>query len=629
MPQVATGLRTRPSRQSVRKRRVRLSTVRNAGAAFRPATLLLLAMWAGLATGFIELILFYLRWRFVDATALSALQLNQHALWMVPLAHALIFTTCGLVLTLCAWLIRARWAVVTGLYSLCFLSAFALLLTYRGLSSIAHVALAGGIALRIAGSVLFRASGVRRLITYSLPVLIGLLALFYAVGPSRERMSQRQLSTAPAGAPNVLFIVLDTVRAKSLSLYGYGRETSPFLSRLAQRGVRFDQARAAAAWTLPSHASMFTGRWAHELSARLDRPLDETYPTLAEFLRDHGYDTAGFVANTFFCSRWFGLSRGFLHYEDVAVNPAEVLRSANLGRALMRKFAPYHRDRPTAYFDRKDGSAINGELLDWLDNRPAGHPFFAFLNFYDAHDPYFSPRGSARHFGLTPSNVRESDVLRDGHRLSRNPIDSRMVELGRDCYDDCIADLDEQLGRLYDALDSRGLLDNTLIVLTADHGEEFGEHGGFGHGQRLYSEVIRVPLLMVAPGRVPAGRIVTQPVTLRNLPATIVDLVGLTKSSPFPGRSLANHWHSAPELSGEPDDLVLTEIVDDEGKPLSGSRPSRALAEQGKVYICVGDGREELYDVASDPEESHDLSHDPTYQPLLERFRDDLRRVDR
>ena len=285
----------------------------------------------------------------------------------------MVFTPCGLAMAVIIKLARTRWVVVISVYGLCFLSAFALLLSYRGLSSLACSALSGGIAFRSLGPILRQGPRVQRLVRYSLPLLIGLVATFWAFGPSHERIHEHLLPPAPPQAPNVLFIVLDTVRAQSLNLYGYGRETSPSLVSLAP-GVRFDQARSAAAWTLPSHASMFTGRWPHELSARLDRPLDTTYPTLAEFLRDRGYDTAGFVANTFFCSRWFGLSRGFLPYDDVAVNFAEILRSANLGRAMAKKFAPYERDRPTAYFDRKDAPTINRELLDWLDHRPPGTP---------------------------------------------------------------------------------------------------------------------------------------------------------------------------------------------------------------------------------------------------------------
>src|SRR6185437_2330897 len=138
------------------------------------------------------------------------------------------------------------------------------------------------------------------------------------------------------------------------------------------KGVSFDQARSAAPWTLPSHATMFTGRLPHELSTRLDRPLDNRFPTLTEFLRDHGYDTAGFVANTFFCSRWFWLARGFVHYEDVAIDLDEIVRASGLGRALSRKLRPAGNDRPTAYFERKDARSINAEFLAWLDRRPSG-----------------------------------------------------------------------------------------------------------------------------------------------------------------------------------------------------------------------------------------------------------------
>ncbi|MGP0065451.1 MAG: sulfatase-like hydrolase/transferase [Isosphaeraceae bacterium] len=592
---------------------------------FSAPALLLLAVWIGLATGLIEIFALYVRWRVVDATALSSVQLNQHALWMVPLAHAMVFSSCGLLMAVTVKITRGRWAVVISVYGLCFLSVFALLLTYRGLSSLACSVLSGGIAYRISGLILRHGRSIRKLVSYSLPFLIGLVTIFWAVGPSREKIGERSLAKAPPRAPNVLFIVLDTVRAQSLNLYGYARETSPSLVRLARQGVRFDQARATAAWTLPSHASMFTGRWPHELSSRLDRPLDETYPTLAEFLRDRGYDTAGFVANTFFCSRWFGLARGFLHYEDVAVNPIEILRSANLGRAMAKKFAPYQRDRPTAYFDRKDAPTINRELLEWLDHRTAGHPFFAFLNFYDAHDPYLSPEGSTRHFGMTTANPRDHEVLRDWHRINKKHLDRGTIDLARDCYDDCIAELDTDLGDLFTALEERGLLDNTVIVLTADHGEEFGEHGGFGHGQKLHSEVIRVPLLIVAPGRVPTGKSVDVPVTLRDLPATIVDLAGLRDGSCFPGRSMARHWRSSSESNDDQDDPVISEIVDDDGKSLAGAKPTRAIVKDHFVYIRLGEGTEQLFDLSSDPGESSDLRHSPAAERALHQFREDMR----
>src|SRR5262249_15471942 len=129
---------------------------------------------------------------------------------------------------------------------------------------------------------------------------------------------ERRAAAKPVakGSTNVLFIVMDTVRAKNLSLYGYPRPTTPRLAGLASRGVRFAEALSVAPWTLPSHASMFTGRWSTELFEYPEEGLDDTYPTLAEYLGESGYATAGFVANTYYCNSGFGLSRGFDHYED-------------------------------------------------------------------------------------------------------------------------------------------------------------------------------------------------------------------------------------------------------------------------------------------------------------------------
>ena len=138
----------------------------------------------------------------------------------------------------------------------------------------------------------------------------------------------------------MLFIVLDNVRADSMSLYGHARPTTPRLADLARGGIRFDSARSTASWTLPSHASMFTGQWPHRLSVDWMIGLDGTYPTLAEFLAGQGYATAGFVANTYYCNARYGLDRGFARYEDFRENQVvslfEVVRSTSLGKCLLR-----------------------------------------------------------------------------------------------------------------------------------------------------------------------------------------------------------------------------------------------------------------------------------------------------
>jgi arylsulfatase A-like enzyme len=596
--------------------------------AFRPGQILVFSVWLGLVTGVIEVLALWARRHLVDPSAVSALQLNQHASWMIPISHGLIFGSGGVLLACVAVFFHSRRAVGLGVYGLCLLSAISSLSTYRGLTTIALWSLAVGITLWVAPCLLDHARRPTRLIRSTFPALIGLVSVLFSIHIGREKIDAHWLPPAPPTAPNVLFIVLDTVRAESLSLHGYHRDTSPHLARFAERGARFDHARTAAAWTLPAHASMFTGRWPYELSARPDRPLDAAFPTLAEYLRDHGYATAGFAANTYFCSQWYGLGRGFMHYEDVALTPVEVLRSSIMGRYLVRKASLENSSRPTAYFERKDADTINGEVLAWLADRPRDRPFFAFLNYYDAHDPYLAPRQAPVHFGVTPESGADFAHLRDWLNVVTTAPPARTLQLARDGYDDCIAYLDDQLGQLFSELESKGLLENTLVVITADHGELIGERGEFGHGQSLHHEVVNVPLVLVTPRRALSGKIVAQPVTLRDLPATVVDLIGLNRDSPFPGRSLARYVASPSDPGCHEDDWILTETADEQSTIPVGTTEGRSLLAKNKLYIRTKNGREELYDLATDPAESHDLSKSAEFQPLLQQFRMKMTSID-
>jgi arylsulfatase A-like enzyme len=606
----------------------RLRTSQQVAPALRLANVIYLGAWLGLATGLLEIVILFARRRLIDSTAVSALELNQHALWMIPLSHLIICVPCALLSAAVAWCTRRRFFAKIGVYGLCFVSALSLLLTYRGLSTIAYCTLAGGVACQLAPLALRQIRRPSSMAAGSFVLMAGLVGDLCSVNSGGASIGARPAQSAPAGAPNVLFIVLDTVRAQSLSLSGYPRNTSPNLVELARQGVRFDQARAPAAWTLPSHASMFTGRWPHELSTRPDRPLDATHPTLAEYLRDHGYATAGFVANTYFCSRWYGLGRGFVHYEDVALVPVEILRSSVLGRYLFKKLGPANRNRPNAYFDRKDAITINEEVISWLTSERGGRPFFAFLNYYDAHDPYLSPESAAHHFGVQPSSKDDLAKLRDWLRVSLKPVSPHMKELALDCYDNCIADLDLHLGKLFRTLDASGLLANTLVVITADHGEGFGEYGEFGHGQSLHRDVMNVPLLVVLPKTIPGGRVVTEAVCLRDLPATVVDLLGLAQQSPFPGRSLARHWASEARHARVAEEPILGETADETSAIPIGAKTARSLLADGKLYIRTKAGREELYDVVADPAESKNLAGTPPAEPLLLQFRQTMRQID-
>jgi arylsulfatase A-like enzyme len=549
---------------------------------------------------------------------------------MVPVSDLLIFGAVGLIIAAEAAVFRSRRAAALGVFGLFFLSAFAVLLTFRGLTALATSVFSAGAAFRLTKSLFARPERPQRIVRRGLPALLAVVFVFACLGPGREKLDEQRLAHPQPGSPNVLFVVLDTVRALSLSTYGYNRETSPNLTKLAQRGVRFDQARTAAAWTLPSHASMFTGRWPYELSTRPDHPLDDKYPTLAEFLRDHGYATAGFVGNTYFCNRWFGLDRGFLHYEDVAVCLVEIVRSSDMGRALISKIAPsiFTRDRPYAYFNRKDAATINHDMLAWLDTQPRGRPFFAFLNYFDAHDPYISAQGAPRRFGLTPQTDSEIAALRDWLHVDKSKVPSRLLQMAIDGYDDGIAYLDDQLGRLFAALDSRRLLENTLIVITADHGELHGEHHNFGHGSHLYRQVVDVPLLIAGPRIVPHGKQVAGAVSLRDLPATIVDLLNLTGLSPFAGRSLARCWAGGNAENIRDEGFLLTETSDELSRTSANESHARALLKAGKVYIRNKDGSEELYDHVTDPAEARNLSKSNEAAGLLAHFRDEMKAID-
>jgi arylsulfatase A-like enzyme len=612
-----------------------------------PFDLLLMAAWFGLVTGLLELVLRSCWWSYDPAARLGHHLMNRHYLWMIPVADLMIFGVGGLVL---GWVARIwpKAALRLAAYLLCGLAALDLILVIPGLHKVTSVLLACGLASLTAPLIAARPRLVRRHARRGLPWLVGAVAALACFSHGRESLSEhRALTRLPAaspGTPNVLLIVLDTVRADALSLYGYVRDTSPNLVRLARKGVRFDHARSTSNWTLSSHGSMFTGRWSHELAVGVFRPLNAKYPTLAGVLGARGYITAGFVANPFLCHADYGLARGFDHYEDISVSPLEVVCSSQLGD-LIRKIIDIARYNLSELWGndwifrvfgddsmasprssrRKDAARINRDALKWMSaQKGKGRPYFVFLNYFDAHDPYFPPRGAERRFGLRPSNWSERTSIRNWSDIHQPS--SSTIELARDGYDDCIAYLDDQLGRLFHELDSRGLIENTVVIITSDHGESFGEHRGiFGHTKTVYRPEIHVPLLVIAPRGVPQGRIVSTPVSLRDLSATVLDLVGLGRESLFPGRSLARFWD--PGTAGDPSsaDPVLSEH-ENEWLPAS-DRSSQSLSTGEMVYIRNTRGDEELYNIAVDPMEARNLAGSADARPVLEHFRTTLEQL--
>ena len=462
--------------------------------------------------------------------------------------------------------------------------------------------LALGLAVQAARWTSPRWEQIRRRLRPATIVLATAVATIAAGLEGRYALMERRALAAlppPGGAtPNVLLLVLDTVRRSNLSSYGYSRPTTPGFTVLATRGVLFEEAMSPAPWTLPSHASIMTGRWAHELSASWSVPLDDRDSTLAEALGARGYRTAGFAANIAYAGRSAGIDRGFSHFDDVRLTPTQIARSAAFTSWLSSRrwarplFRPHYKST-----DRKTAAEVNTAFLGWLD-ADGGRPFFAFLNYFDAHDTYLPQPPFDTAFAEPAYPPLPGPVHPGGHR-DATPRSQRE-------YDQAIAYLDHEVGALLRALEQRGVLANTLVIVTSDHGEEFGEHGAYGHGHTLYLPGLEVPLIIALPATVPPGLRIAGFVSLRDLPATVMDLTTGNGGRPFPGQSLARFWQG----SSADRDTVLVQTRLAKGRPdwdptsksdLQGSFHDRL------TYLRGAGSLRELYAIDRDPAQAKNL----------------------
>jgi arylsulfatase A-like enzyme len=585
------------------------------------------SVWVGLVSGTLELAIFWMKCRFLDPRNMNV---SCQFVWMFPVAGFFLLSGLGISLVVVSWFWSKPARPVYVLFALFFL-AFVGLMFRAPVYTSACLLLAAVLAWWTSEFLAKREAWLSRQLKVGLLVPLGLLGLTVGVSLGWDGWRRDgSRSTSGTKARNVILIVMDTVRAESLSLYGYGRDTTPELSKLAKRGIRFDRAFSTAPWTAPSHASLFTGRWPHELSIGWDRPLDATYPTLAEELRARGYSTAGFVANTTYCSYETGLARGFTHYEDYDVTLRGVfLCSSVVERSLnfLHKHPGLARvlgDDGSSSGDRKDASRINRDFLGWLDCQSPAQPFFAFLNFYDAHHPYLSPEPDpGGSFGRKARSARDFRLLKTWWERDKQAIKPEDLALARDSYDRCIAYLDDQLGRLFDELAGRGIFEDSIVIVTSDHGEHLGERDLFGHGCSVYRPELHVPLIMVAPGLLSENQVIADPVSLRDVPSTVMDLLGTNTESTFPGGSLTDN----PSLR-----LVRSEVEcppeDDpnRGRSPASKGPMTSLVSRDFHYIKSGDGREELYDLNRDPGEIRDLSKTVEMVGTLQQFRDHIRK---
>lgn len=592
-------------------------TCRGAGQGQTFGSLIALAVWFGLVVGLAEAAirtvqrLVLVQWTF----------LSPHVVWMAPLADASLYIIIAVML-----FVAGRWWPSLGgqsaaVSTFVFLGALAPLWHLPGLHWATALLIAAGLAIQAArlarrfGGVLDFA--VRRSTVALAAVVVLLGASLFAHDVIRERRAIAALPVARPGVPNVILIVLDTVRAPSLSLHGYARPTSPALDEFARRGIVFERAVSTSPWTLPAHATLFTGRYPHEVSATWLTSLDGRFPTLAEVFRDHGYVTAGFVANLTNTTYENGLGRGFVRFEDYPISVPMLIKSSWLWRLGVDPLMAMEEPRRTLV--SKTAEDINRDVLRWL-RAPRSRPFFVFINYFDAHAPYVTPGRGGRRFG--------ADLPRPPQATLPNWTHAE-IQIEVDAYDSAIAYLDHQLGVLLGELRRGGLLESTLVVITSDHGEQFGEHGLFEHANSLYRPALHVPLVIVLPQVVPAALRIAQPVTLRDVTATIADLVDLP--AVFPGASLASHWTSVGPRTGPPSP-ILSEVHKGINLPswLPVSRGDmRSLIDDGLHFIRNGDGTEELYDFVNDPAERMNLMASASGTREADRMRTRLQALDK
>ncbi|HSR90758.1 MAG TPA: sulfatase-like hydrolase/transferase, partial [Gemmatimonadales bacterium] len=351
-------------------------------------------------------------------------------------------------------------------------------------------------------------------------------------------------------------------------------------------------------------------QWPFTFFRGIHAPVEMPTPTLAEELSRAGYRTGGFTANLDFTTRAHGIHKGFAHYEDFSRTMGTALAWSRISWVILdqewvRRIIGYYE-----VVDRKRADVINTSFLRWLD-RDGSRPFFAFLNYFDAHEPYIAPSPFRERFAHAPQGTYE--MFPEPGKGGRRPRTPEEQQYWRDEYDALIASMDDATRSLFAELARRGLLDHTIVIITSDHGEQFGEHGKVFHMNSLYRVLLEVPLLIRFPPAVPANQLIPTPVSLRDIPRTVLRLTGVAGEN-VPGRSLTRFWKPEPAAA---DSLILAELSTWRGRNLG----PHAMVSNGAWYIWTRKDSVELYDQLGDTAQSTSLHRDPARRGDLARFK--------
>jgi arylsulfatase A-like enzyme len=556
----------------------------------RKSDLFLIAAWTATIFGFAEGIVQCIT-RFYPAI-FASYKVSPQVLWAAPVLNLLLFLPAAAGLKILA-IYTHRWfdpsSLLTAYGCFIFLGVFPVITASGVIHPLASVILSAGFASfawhKLRGyenqlTAYFR----RRLIW--VPVLL-VAAGFGVTGYERlmETWHLHQLPPAVPGRSNVLLIVLDTVRYDSFARPSE-KSLTPKLDLFVSKGVRFDNAWSTSSWSLPSQASILTGLYPHEHGA--DWPkfrLSEKYPTVAEFFARHGYVTGAFSGNAAWITPEY-LGRGFLRFEVYIQE--NLFRRTVYGRIIGLALGK------VGYNDAgrgKKAPQLNEQFLKFIDDHQS-RPFFAYLCYMDVNQYFHDRRFNTRFLKQAPM----AEVLQ--------------------AYEQGLKVLDEQIGDLIAELERRRVLENTLVVVTSDHGESFAaaainDHEPPGHGTSLYVEQVKVPLFVIFPGKLSGGQKVNRTVSIRAIPGAITRLVGLS-DAPFHDEPLVSLQRRESSWKDSDPSVLATLNYDNRNQQTVIFDPWQYIKDLNSSHE---NKQEELYDLSADPAARNNLA--PNHSALL------------